>query len=111
MKIFTKPEILAIPINATNDVNPFQKLELIDSMGNIHLVDSFDLFFQNPKSARSNYVEMFRSIRSRLDEENAAKLSIISHTTNVATIRNGDTKEIRIRITLVEKSKGIEFTI
>lgn len=104
-------EVLAIPINATNDANPFQKLELKDGEWNIHLVDSFDLFFQNPKGARNNYMEMFRSIRARLGDENATKLSIKSHAMNIGNIQNGDTKELKMRIVLTENSKGVEFTI
>jgi hypothetical protein len=54
---------------------------------------------------------MFRSIRSRLGDENATKLSIKSHTMNIGNIQNGDTKELKMRVVLVEHSKGVEFTL
>lgn len=54
---------------------------------------------------------MFRSIRARLGDENATKLSIKSHAMNIGNIQNGDTKELKMRIVLTENSKGVEFTI
>ena len=101
----------AIWINATNDVNPCQKIEFLDEDWKIWWIDSFETFFKEAKRAKSKYSNIFNYLRSISENEDSTKFTIFSHTTNVDDIRSWNTKDFIITIVINEWEDGIKYNL
>ncbi|MDD2871516.1 MAG: hypothetical protein PHS49_06005 [Candidatus Gracilibacteria bacterium] len=80
------------------DINPFQNFEVLNNNGELISFDSFEIFFKNPSDAKIKYLSIFSHIREVLNQQNATKLNIHSHSTNVLEIKKGEKKNFTISI-------------
>ncbi|MDP2090121.1 MAG: hypothetical protein Q8K30_00860 [Candidatus Gracilibacteria bacterium] len=104
-------KFFAIGVNATNDINPCQKLEFLDSNKEIVQLDAFELFFKNPEKAKFIYASIFDDISKLLNDTDSTKFSIFSHTTNIADIRAGNTIDFIINIELKQGDDEISYNL
>lgn len=104
-------KFFAIWVNATNDINPCQKLEFLDSNKEIVQLDAFELFFKNPEKAKFIYASIFDDISKLLNDTDSTKFSIFSHTTNIADIRAGNTIDFIINIELKQWDDEISYNL
>lgn len=104
-------KLFAIWVNATNDINPCQKLEFLDSNKEIVQLDAFELFFKNPEKAKFIYASIFDDISKLLNDTDSTKFSIFSHTTNIADIRAGNTIDFIINIELKQGDDVISYNL
>lgn len=80
------------------DINPFQNFEVLNNNWELISFDSFEIFFKNPSDAKIKYLSIFSHIREVLNQQNATKLNIHSHSTNVLEIKKWEKKNFTISI-------------
>lgn len=101
----------AIWINATNDINPCQKMEILTEDWELVYLDSFKTFFKDPESAKSKYKDIFNLLKSTSTKTDSTKFTIYSHSTNIDDIRAWNTKEFTIKIVINQWDDEIRYNL
>lgn len=101
----------AIWVNATNDINPCQKLEFATENKEIISSDSFELFFSDSDNSKEKYGNIFKTVERILNQNESTKFPIYSHTTNTNEIKEWKTQDFIISVVINKWEKAIDFNI
>lgn len=101
----------AIWVNATNDINPCQKLEFVTKNKETVLLDSFELFFSDSDNSKEKYSNIFKTVERLINQNESTKFSIYSHTTNANEIRELKTQDFIVSVVINKWEKAIYFNL